>query len=220
MILLQRVTVLLSSSFLKTCSIFLKIQEGFSVPDRLYYRKLEKYLLTIEGNMPVEERNFGHLLIEFQPQIYGYIRSFISHESDAEEVFQEVASVLWRKFNHFESGTSFLAWALSVARYEIMYFWRKRSRDLLWFDDKLLETVADDTLAVNDKSQELRAALEDCVSKLTARQKHLVRHRYQANTSVVELAKELGRPVSALYKSLMGIRGSLRLCISKAMGWE
>ena len=170
--------------------------------------------------MQVEERNFGRLLIEFQPQIYGYIRSFIAHESDAEEIFQEVASVLWRKFDHFEAGTSFLAWSLSIARYEIMYFWRKRSRDLLWFDDKLLETVADDTLAVSEHSEEMHAALKGCVSKLTPRQRALIRHRYQASTSIVELAKELGRPVSALYKSLVSIRGSLRICISKAMGWE
>ena len=170
--------------------------------------------------MQVEERNFGRLLIEFQPQIYGYIRSFIPHECDAEEVFQEVASVLWKKFDDFQAGTSFLAWALSVARYEVMYFWRKRSRDLLWFDDNLLESVADDTLAVSQRSREMQAALQGCISKLTPRQKHLIRHRYQANTSLVELAKELGRPVSSLYKSLVNIRGSLRICISRAMGWE
>lgn len=170
--------------------------------------------------MQVEERNFGRLLIEFQPQIYGYIRSFITNECDAEEVLQEVASVLWKKFDDFQSGTSFLAWGLSVARYEVMYFWRKQSRDRLWFDDALLESVADDTLVLDKQSQEMHAALKGCISKLTPRQRHLISHRYQASTSIVELAKEFGRPASSLYKSLVSIRGSLRICIARAMGWE
>ncbi|MGD9128007.1 MAG: sigma-70 family RNA polymerase sigma factor, partial [Planctomycetia bacterium] len=139
--------------------------------------------------MQVEERNFGRLLIEFQPQIYGYIRSFIPHECDAEEVFQEVASVLWKKFDDFQAGTSFLAWALSVARYEVMYFWRKQSRDLLWFDDDLLDNVADDTVAVSSQAEEMHAALKGCISKLTPRQKDLIQHRYQTSTSVIKLAK-------------------------------
>ena len=56
-----------------------------------------------------DQYDFGRLFVQYQPRIYGYIRSLVADRSDAEDMLQETASVLWQKFDEFTPGTNFLA---------------------------------------------------------------------------------------------------------------
>jgi RNA polymerase sigma-70 factor (ECF subfamily) len=56
-----------------------------------------------------DEHDFGRLFVRYQSRIYGFIRSLVVHRDDAEDLLQETASVLWRKFGEFRPGSDFLA---------------------------------------------------------------------------------------------------------------
>ena len=53
-----------------------------------------------------QHQQFIRLFLEIQPQIYGYLRTMIFNRTDAEDVLQDVASVLWKKFDEFQPGHS------------------------------------------------------------------------------------------------------------------
>jgi DNA-directed RNA polymerase specialized sigma24 family protein len=59
-----------------------------------------------------------------------------------------------------------------------------------------------------------------CIENLRARDKELVRRRYQAGVSVSELAAWLHRSIDAVYKSLHRIRRSLLACVERTMKRE
>lgn len=98
-----------------------------------------------------DEHDFGRLFVQHQSRIYGFIRSLVVHRADAEDLLQETASVLWRKFDEFRPGSNFLAWALQVARFQVMYFRQRQKRDVLQFSDKFVDAVGADTIAGSDR---------------------------------------------------------------------
>ncbi|HPM80105.1 MAG TPA: sigma factor [Candidatus Anammoximicrobium sp.] len=57
-----------------------------------------------------------------QSRVYAYIRALVFSGADAEDVLQEVAVVLWRKFDQFEPGTRFDQWAYRVASIQVADF--------------------------------------------------------------------------------------------------
>ena len=72
--------------------------------------------------------DFGRLFVRDEARIYGYIRSLVVHRADAEDLLQETASVLWQKFHEFQPGSNFLAWAMSIARFQVRHFRRKEAQ--------------------------------------------------------------------------------------------
>jgi RNA polymerase sigma-70 factor (ECF subfamily) len=63
-------------------------------------------------------------------------------------------------------------------------------------------------------------ALAGCVEHLRARDKEMIRRRYEENISVSELASRIGRSADAVYKSLHRIRTSLLACIERTLRHE
>jgi RNA polymerase sigma-70 factor, ECF subfamily len=166
------------------------------------------------------EHDFGRLFVQFQPRIYGFIRSLVVHRSDAEDLLQETASVLWRKFDDFRPGSNFLAWALQVARYQVLYFRQRQRRDVLQFSEKFLDAVAADTVAESARLRDLQELLDECMGKLPTLDRDLFELHYRSDLPTKSLAERLGRPASTIYNALSRIRRSLAECVERAMDQE
>ena len=50
------------------------------------------------------------LWVQYQSRVYAYIRALVFRRADAEDILQEVAVVLWRKYDQFEPGSRFDQW--------------------------------------------------------------------------------------------------------------
>ena len=82
------------------------------------------------------------MVTRYQQRVYLFILSLLPNPADAEEVLQETNLVLWRKFEEFEPGTNFKAWAFQTAYYKIQSFLSRQERDRARFGDEFLEKVA------------------------------------------------------------------------------
>jgi RNA polymerase sigma-70 factor, ECF subfamily len=75
--------------------------------------------VSLSGGCAMRDMNrydeFVELLQRSTGQILAYLNAILLNFNDAEDVFQESCVVLWQKFDEFESGTNFLAWALRIA---------------------------------------------------------------------------------------------------------
>ena len=74
---------------------------------------------------PVDGEAFTRLLLQNQKRIAGLIYSLVPQGADADDVMQETCAVLWRKFGEFGLGTDFGAWALRIARFQVMSYYRR-----------------------------------------------------------------------------------------------
>jgi RNA polymerase sigma-70 factor, ECF subfamily len=169
------------------------------------------------------DRDFGRLLMEHRTRIYGYIRSLVVHRADAEDLLQETASVLWRKFDDFRPGSNFLAWALQVARYEVLKFRQRQKRNVLRFSEEFIDAVAAETVKESTRLADLQELVDQCLDKLPPSDRDLIELRYRTDVPVKSLAEQLDRPLSTIYDALSRIRRALVECMERSLNraqWE
>jgi len=166
-----------------------------------------------------KHRDFLMLFSTNQSAVQGFVRSLLSGREDVREVMQEIAVVLWEKFDQFDSSRDFRKWACGVARYEVLSFIRDRSRDRHVFDDSLLNTLAEEAIS-GDQGEHRKSALESCLEKISTKQKDLVLKAYEPDCRIDALAEQRGQTAMSLYKVLHRIRRTLFECIQQKMKAE
>jgi RNA polymerase sigma-70 factor (ECF subfamily) len=160
-----------------------------------------------------DDRDFGRLFVQSEPRIYGYICSVVANRTDADDVLQDTASVLWRKFDEYEQGTNFHAWAMKIARFQVLYYYQRQRRDVLRFSEAFVDAITEDTVAAAAGLADLRETLASCLDRLKPRDRELFRHRYEAGATPESVAEKLSRPVSTVYNALRRIRQALHRCV-------
>jgi len=161
----------------------------------------------------LDHESFMRLWIQHQARVYAYIRSVVFRRADAEDILQEVALVLWRKFDQFESDSRFDQWAYRVARNQILYYQQKRRRNVLLFSQDLVDSIADQMAVANASPDGYFDALESCLDGLPRDHRDLVRNRYEPGATNRSVAKMLGRSESAISRALNRIYLALLECI-------
>ena len=153
-------------------------------------------------------------------KLLGYLMSLLGRWHDAEDVLQRASVLMWQKFEAFEQGTDFVAWASTIAFYEAKNFQRLIARSPLQFDDDLLETLAVERLEDLSHQQSRLAALQLCVGQLGTTERDLLRAAYEKHGGVAVLAARLNRAPQTLYNKLNHIRRLLALCLQQRIQGE
>jgi RNA polymerase sigma-70 factor (ECF subfamily) len=166
-----------------------------------------------------EERHadFIILLNAGHRRLLGYLVSLVGNRHDAEDVLQRASVTMWRRFETFERGTDFFAWASTVAFYEAKNFQRTAARSRLYFSDELLEVLAAERATDTTQTDARHAALEGCLAKLDEPATRLVEAAYFEEGSVFALAEKLGRSPQTLYNKLNVIRRALADCVTRKL---
>ena len=164
---------------------------------------------------------FTFLLLANQNRFYGYILSLVPNYSDADDIFQETVLVMCRKFKDFEPNSNFVAWGLEIARNKIMnYRQKQRSSDIL-FNAVLIQKINKRSGRFLGEMERRADALEDCIAKLSERDRQLLKFRYEMCSKISDISKKIGRPIHGLYKTFARIHIALRFCVEKTLlRWE
>ena len=155
-----------------------------------------------------------------QRGLYAYILSLVHDLAAADDILQETNLVLWRKRDQFEAGTNFRAWATRIAHFQVMAWRKTHAKEKLRFDDTLVDQLAGESAQRAERIDPRRRALAECLEKLPAKDRDLIRHRYASGQPVGELASRVGRTANAVYQALHRVRGALLNCIERATGLE
>ena len=87
--------------------------------------------------------SFSRLLIANQRRLYGFVYTLVQDHTATDEILQEVATVLLKKFDQFEPGTDFGAWAMKVSRFTVFEWRRKQAKLPLPMGEELFASIAD-----------------------------------------------------------------------------
>ena len=164
---------------------------------------------------------FLQLFFRHQMQLYGYIVSLIPKVADAQDVFQETAAVMWKKFETFESGTNFLAWGTRIAYLNVLHYYRRLNSQKVVFDSDAMENISSRMMKKMDQVPDRIEALQQCMDTLPTDQKYLVKLRYEKALSAKEVASQIGKTLSSVHKALSRIHLRLQRCVQlRIAGWE
>ena len=165
------------------------------------------------GNPPNEA--FVSALTRCQSALRGFCHAALGHGEEAEEALQRTNIVLWKKCSDWDPETEFLRWATAVARFEVKGVLRdrKRERKRLLFDSDVAEQLMDEAIDVVRQTPERLVALEDCLEKVSDKNRGVLSDFYFHGKTIPEISKTEGRGESAIKVMLMRVRRSLGECI-------
>jgi RNA polymerase sigma-70 factor (ECF subfamily) len=164
------------------------------------------------------QEEFVRLLTAAHGTLLRYLVSLIGRRHDAEDVLQLASVAMWRRFESFEHGSDFMAWAATFAFYEAQNFRRKRSRSPLIFTEELMHTLAAERIVDLETSPSRDAILEGCLQKLDSPARDLIEAVYLQSVDIKEFAARQGRAVQTIYNRLNFIRRVLTECVQQRLG--
>src|SRR5258705_12757162 len=132
------------------------------------------------------------LMTRHQRQIFSYIYTLVPNRYDAEDLLQETSLVICEKFDGFEEGTDFVAWACQIAYWRIRYARQKFARSKVVFHQELVDALAQTAATMPEEMDERHEALAQCLQKLHARDRELVLTRYEPGSGVSAAAQRSG----------------------------
>ena len=159
-----------------------------------------------------KQQQFLRLFMASEPAVRAFVRSLVPTLDDANDVMQEVAIVLWEKFAEYETSEDFRRWAFGVAKFKVLSWQRDRMRDRHVFGLEATELLAAEPERHVGLLEAQRAALQECLHKLSAEQRGLVDSAYAPGARIDALAAHLGSTAMALYKKLHRLRMQLAEC--------
>lgn len=176
--------------------------------------------LTAKSPPEGRHEEFVCLLTGAHDKLFGYLLSLLGRWHDAQDVLQRSSLLMWQKFDSFEAGTDFVAWASTICFYEAKNFQRRFAQAALKFDDELLATLAAERLKDIEFQGTRIAALEDCLKKVRPTELDLLREAYVEPGKIVELATRLQRSPRTIYNKLNIIRQRLVDCVQRRLQEE
>lgn len=161
--------------------------------------------------------NFVQQLTAAQTSLRAYILASLGNHNDASDVLQRTNLALWKNASNFRSGSEFMPWAVTIAKYEILSFCRDRSRDRHVYPEDLAELMLETAChEVADPVDRLEA-LRHCLSKLPPKHSDLLQLRYYEEKSISQIAEVLRRTENSVKSAFVRIRRTLQKCIQRRL---
>lgn len=155
-----------------------------------------------------------------QPRLYGFILKRLADREQTLEVLQRTNLVICRKSGEFQHGSSFAAWAFTIAKFQILAWRKSEGSGRLVFTDKVYELldrpVEQEAAAVDERVSLLRR----CLERLRDDDRELIQRRYRDGEQIEPIAQSLAKTVEAVGMRLLRIRKLLAECVRTGLNRE
>ena len=164
------------------------------------------------------EAEFLKRFLTCQDDLRAVIGSMLRYRHLREDVFQDVAVVLWRKFDEYDPSRPFGAWARGIAVRKVLQTYDKSRRLPIAFAPETIDVLlrAFDEAEEPDRAAE-EQALRRCVEKLPEKSRRLLELRYEKTLKLHEIAERIASTLDAVHKALSRMREALRRCVAREM---
>ena len=160
---------------------------------------------------------FFSLFMQNQRRIHAYILMLVHNRTDADDIMQETAAIMWTKFDTFKPESSFAAWGIGVARNKVLRFRRDFQRSRIQFNDEVFEQLTDKASQFQDDKDEYIDIVNDCVAKLNEDDQQIIKLRYTNSLTIKSIAGHMGRSTQGIYKTMARIHSVLQECTQRTI---
>jgi RNA polymerase sigma-70 factor (ECF subfamily) len=154
---------------------------------------------------------------EAMPLVAAFLRANVSRMHDAQDLLQDVAVDVTRQFGSYDTGRSFNAWALGIARNKLKMYYREAATDRRVLGEVALARVAGALEEMGRESSEIAEALHRCMERVDPRARRLLELRYVEDLSCPQIAGQMSASVSAVKVALHRLRGALLRCVEERL---
>jgi RNA polymerase sigma-70 factor (ECF subfamily) len=163
---------------------------------------------------------FQQILRAYGLPLRSYIAAQVYHQSDVDDLTQEVFIAAYRNLYTFRRGDDFGAWLRGIARRKLYVYSRsaaRRDKALERFRDEITRAVQGDLerAAAADQPAAIEMLLR-CIARLPEKMRRVVRAGLEGEKPAA-LAEELVTSVGAIYNLHYRANQLLRDCVQKGL---
>jgi RNA polymerase sigma-70 factor (ECF subfamily) len=163
------------------------------------------------------QAEFLTLFLKHQVEVRAFLGALVRDPHARDDLFQEVALVLWGEFDRYDHGRSFGAWARGVAAKKVLQRWEREARRPVPFSPEAIQALLDG-YERTEAAASLRAeALRHCLERLPDRSRRLLELRYDESLKLAQIAERLRATLDAVHKALCRLRTRLHECVERRL---
>ena len=166
---------------------------------------------------PTDAERLAGLWTKAQPTVLSFIHTLVADRNHADDLLQRTAMACVRKFDTYDPSRSFNAWAIGIARYEVLAWRRSQAKDALVFDDELVERITESYERLSDRGGTIRDALAACLEETTGRGREAIDLFYGQGIKVDVVAARMNSSEGSIRTLLYRTRNALRDCIQRRL---
>lgn len=168
---------------------------------------------------PTEDHSglFFQLFMNSQKNLYAFILASVHNYNDADDILQDTAAVMWRKFDEFDKDTNFVAWGISISKNLIKKYYNERKRSRVQFNDTLFQEISERMEKSVGQMDRRQTALKICSQKLDDAGRALIDMRYGKGMTIKAIANHVNRSVQGMYKTIARLQDTLQRCIKNEL---
>ncbi len=163
-------------------------------------------------------QEFSRLVGEFGLSVRSFIHARVQNSADAEDLAQETFIAAFRGLSKFQTGQSFEAWLIGIAKHRVLGHFRstgRRHKANERFREECLTRIEIELGEIEGETgRDPLKHLMDCVEKLPERMRQLVRARLRGEDGSMA-AKLLNTTRGAIYMLQLRANHQLRDCMMK-----
>ena len=166
----------------------------------MHNNDLKNLILKIGGNQ--DKQAFTEIFDYFAPRVIGYLVKSGSNQEIAEEIAQEVLSVVWLKSNKFDYKRGNVStWIYTIARNKRIDRFRKNT-NVNYNSDDLIDALYS---AENRENQDIESRIREMQSKLNENEKKLIRMNFFEGKSHKNISQDLEIPLGTVKSRIRNI---------------
>ncbi len=180
-------------------------------------QQLEQHIEAVKGGKRAQFRPIVEAML---PVLRSYVVARSLPGIDVDEIIQRVFVETYKRIGEYRSGTQFRAWLITIARYQLLMEATRLRRQADYHSRFVPVAIArqmEQRLADDDSEDQRLPYLRECLDEIQGTSRELIRHRYEADLSMNDIAAITQRTNGAIRKQLCLIRKRLHECIDAKM---
>ena len=175
-------------------------------------------------SVSTKQAQFMELFSQHEPGLRRYILSLQVPYSAVDDIVQDAALALWKKFESYDVSRPFAPWANRFTYLQVLKYRTKHARNrIVPTGNEHLAAVAHDSEHPSEIEAARLRALDQSLDWLPESDRQLLHCRYGSQETIQTLAKRRGTSVHKLYHALDRIRIHLMISVNQIMideGWD
>jgi RNA polymerase sigma-70 factor (ECF subfamily) len=167
-----------------------------------------------------ETGRFVRLFAAAQSEVLRYILALVPDLDDAQEILQETAIDLWKRFDQYDPDCPIVPWACRFAYFQVLRFREQQSRRRRFLSLEAIDQLAAERAEESAELDDRRRALATCPKLLSDPERLVIEQGYSRRMPVAQLSAVTGRSIATLYKALERLRRRLFECVNRRLGPE
>ena len=163
---------------------------------------------------------FARLWHLAEPSVSAYVFAAVSRFHDAEDVVQQIAEEVARRFDQYDHDRPFVGWVLWIAKSRVIDFYRRHRRDQVSLTEEHLTRLVDVMTVQASMRSGRREALEHCLEELPERSRRLIELKYVDGLLSIDIARNVDSTAGSVRVLLTRIRNALGDCVQRRLAPE